>query len=248
MTPSSITQKDPIVGAAVEALLVARWEVAELLSRRPSLLAADLLRGHAAELASSALASDQMLSLALETAARDIQAGSPPLGEGALFLLTDENGLATARQSIRRMVMQQPGEPAPAPNDLVVELECRLADERLTPAELSARLAAQARLQEVLWDDPRLPAQTSVRLAMLCSIPKLAERAAELDPNQALACRNLRTRPRWRPGVNAVLAKDPASFWWRRWSPQHTAWLLIGGLFVAALVVSIAPLGAASSN
>jgi hypothetical protein len=102
MRPSSTnTEKDPLVGAAVEALLVARWEVAELLSRRPSQLAADLLRGHASELASSALASDQMLSLALETAARDIEAGNPPLGEGCLFLLADQNNLASARHSIR---------------------------------------------------------------------------------------------------------------------------------------------------
>jgi hypothetical protein len=240
--------REPVAGAAVEALLAARWEVAELLSRRPSLLAADLLRGHAAELAASALASDQVLSLALETAARDIQAGNPPLDAGALFLFADDGGLAGARQSIRGMVMRQPGEPTPAPNDLVAEIERRLADEQLTPVEMSARLAAEARLQEALWDDPRLPAQTPVRLAMLCSIPKLAERAAELDPIQALACRNLRTRPRWSPEVRTVPATDPASFWWRRWSPQHTGWLLIGGLFVAALVALVAPLGAAPSN
>jgi hypothetical protein len=240
MTPPS-SSKEPVAGAAVEAVLAARWEVAELLSRRPSLLAADLLHGHAAELATSAVAADQVLSLALATAARDIQAGNPPLDDGALFLLADDGCLAAARQSIRAIVIRQPGEPDPAPKDLVAEVERRLADERLTPVELSARLAAEARLQEALWDDPRLPAQMPVRLAMLCSIPKLAERAAELDPIQALACRNLRRRPRWKPAVGTTVANESSGLWWRRWSPHHTGWLLVGGLFVAALVISVEP-------
>jgi hypothetical protein len=244
MTSPLSTLREPVAGAAIEALLAARWEVAELLSRRPSLLAADLLCGHAAELATSALASDQVLSLALETAARDIQAGNPPLDEGALFLFADDAGLAGARQSIRGAVTRQQGEPEPAPIDPVAEIERRLADERLAPAELSARLAAEARLQEALWDDPRLPAQMSVRLAMLHSIPRLAERAAELDPSQAQACRDLRpqaTRARWKPRGGTARAKD-ATNWWRRWSPQEMGWLLVGGLFAMALIFSAEPL------
>jgi hypothetical protein len=244
MTAQLSALKEPVAGAAVEALLTARWEVAELLSRRPSLLAADLLRGHAAELATSALASDQVLSLALETAARDIQAGNPPLDEGALFLFADDGGLASARQSIRGMVTRQQGEPEPAPTDLVAEIERRLADERLTPAELSARLAAEARLQEALWDDPRLPAHTSVRLAMLCSIPRLAERAAELDPNRVPTCQNPKpqaARPRWRPQVETPPVKVSTSGR-QRWSPQQTGWLLVGGLFAIALLMSVEPL------
>ena len=251
MTSPRTTPEDPVAGAAVEALLAARWEVAELLSRRPSLLAADLLRGRAAELATSALAGDQVLSLALETAAGDIEAGQPPLDEGALFLFADTGSLAGARESIRGMVMRQPGEPAPAASDLVAEIERRLADERLTPAELSARLAAEARLQEALWDHPRLPAPTSVRLAMLCSIPKLAERAAELDPNQALSGRKVAApaaRPRWTPTLWKGAVRWPRRVSRLRWSSQETGWLFVICLFAAALVAFVAPLGAGSSN
>lgn len=182
MTRPPTPPENPVAVAAVEALLAARWEVAELLSRRPSRVAADLLRGHAAELAMSALADDQLLSLALDRAAQDIEAGDPPLQAGVPFLLDDSDGLAGARESVGGIVLQQPGEPAPTPVHLAAEIERRLLDERPTPTELSDRLAAKARLQEALWNDPRLPAEPSVRLAMLCCIPMLAERAAELDP------------------------------------------------------------------
>jgi hypothetical protein len=71
------------VTAADEAAAVAeaRWEAADLLSRRPA-LAADLLRGHAAELATSPVARDQLLGLALERAAADLDAGRAPLADG----------------------------------------------------------------------------------------------------------------------------------------------------------------------
>lgn len=62
------------------AVAEARWEAADLLSRRPA-LAADLLRGHAAELAASPARSDQLLSLALERAAADLDAGRAPLAD-----------------------------------------------------------------------------------------------------------------------------------------------------------------------
>jgi hypothetical protein len=62
------------------AVAEARWEAADLLSRRPA-LAADLLRGHAAELAASPTARDQLLGLALERAAADLDAGRAPLAD-----------------------------------------------------------------------------------------------------------------------------------------------------------------------
>ena len=62
------------------AVAEARWEAADLLSRRPA-LAADLLLGHAAELAASPVRSDQLLSLALERAAADLDAGRAPLAD-----------------------------------------------------------------------------------------------------------------------------------------------------------------------
>ena len=102
MTRGPPAPEDPIASAAVEALLAARWECADVLSRRPARLAADLLRGHAAELATSPLASDQVLSLALDTAARDIEAGNPPLDGGAMFLFADAFPVDGARQEHSR--------------------------------------------------------------------------------------------------------------------------------------------------
>lgn len=154
MSHSSTAPQDPLAAAAVEAVLAARWECTELLSRRPSLLAAELLRGHAAELATSALAGDQVLSLALETAAGDIEAGRPPLEGGAMFLVTDASGADGARRSLRGLVLRQPGEPSPPPGDVVAEIERRCADEGLAPSQLAGRLTAASRLQQALRSAP----------------------------------------------------------------------------------------------
>lgn len=243
MTRVHAASKDPVASAAVEALLAARWECADLLSRRPSPLTADLLRGHAAELAGSAIAGDQVLSLALETAARDIEAGDDPLAAGVLFLMADAARTASARQSIRDDVLGQTVTSAPV--DIVTEVERRLSDQRLPPADLAHRLAAEARLQEALWDDPRLPAGTAVRVAMLRSVEKFIARAAELDPHPPRARKSSRVglAQRMRPPL-AKQVRPPrstaATSWWS-WSAQRTGWLLILGLLVLALVVRPAP-------
>jgi len=247
MTAPPITLKDPLGCAAVEALQTARWECAELLSRRPALLAADLLRAHATELATSPVASDQVLSLALEMAARNLEAGSAPVDEAGLFLAADSDGAAEARERLRSLVLQQP--PAPNSIDVVGELERRLADRRLTPVALSRRLAAEASLQQALWDDPRIPAANSVRLAMLRSIPKLAQRAADLEGDPGRACRNATpyVGTSWRrtvvgtPRAKSSTASSPL-----RWSSQKTGWLLLIGLLVVALIATAMPIGMAS--
>jgi hypothetical protein len=247
MTASPITPKDPLACAAVEALRAARWECAELLSRRPSLLAADLLRAHATELATSPVARDQVLSRALEMAARNLEAGYAPVDEAGLFLAADSDGAAEARERLRTLVLQQ----SPAPNtiDVVGELERRLADRRLTPIALSRRLAAEASLQAALWDDPRIPAANSVRLAMLRSIPKLAQRAADLEGDPKPVCRNVTPRigaPGRRATVGTHRTKSSMASSPLGWSSQKTGWLLLIGLLVVALIATAMPIGMAS--
>jgi hypothetical protein len=250
MTPSPGASNAPMACAAVEALLAARWECMELLSRRPPQMAADLLRGRAAELAASAFATDQVLSLALETAASDLDAGSPPLEGGALFLLCDAEAVAQGRLAIRTTVLRQTGEPSPAAARLVAELEHRLAGHQLTPAALARRMAAEARLQEALWDDPRLPASTAVRLAMLNSVPDLTARAAELDRGASRAARKIATRASGHRSLltaKRVHRREPAASDGLRWSSIHAWWLLAAATLVIVAML-IAPPGGPLAN
>jgi hypothetical protein len=59
--------------------MAARWECADLLSRKSPEAARDLLLGHAAELAGSPQPGDRVLCRALEAGAADIAAGRHPL-------------------------------------------------------------------------------------------------------------------------------------------------------------------------
>jgi hypothetical protein len=174
---------DVVATAAIDALIAARWQCADLLARRPPAFVRDLLLARAAELASSPIARDQILSRGLEAAAADLEAGRPPLEEGAAFLFRERSPCATAREIVREQVFRYGGVPARASDDAAAELERRVRAERPADHELSQRLAREAHLQEVLWDDPRLPAETHTRLIMLCAVPKVIERALALDPS-----------------------------------------------------------------
>jgi hypothetical protein len=73
-------EPDELAGpAADDAVMAARWECADLLSRKSPEAARDLLLGHAAELAGSPRPRDRVLSKALEAGAADIAAGRRPL-------------------------------------------------------------------------------------------------------------------------------------------------------------------------
>jgi len=225
---------DPAAGAAIDALLAARWACADLLSRKPAAVAIELVRGRAAELASSPIARDQMLSAALEAAAADLDAGREPLPDGTAFFFRDPGPCPTARLMVREQVFRHAGVPGCAASQAVAELERRCRRECASGRELSGRLGWEADLHRRLWDDPRLPAHTHTRLIMLCAVPKLAARAAELDPSHARAVRRSRSArgrrarslvvaaPRLRAGVR------PAA--WRRWP--------IVGWFAASLALA----------
>jgi hypothetical protein len=249
MTPRPISPTDPLACAAGEALRAARWESAELLSRRPPRLAADLLRGHAAELATSPLGGDQVLSLALETAARNIELGSAPMDEAGVFLGAEEGDVAEARERLRMLVLQP--SPASSSVDVVDQLERRLADRLLTAAELAERLTAEASLQEALWDDPRIPAAIPVRLAMRQSIPRLRRRASELADEAPPARRNTaRGAAHARPPAAGLQRRAgvPVSSLSRRGSSKQMAWVVMVGMLVIALVATAVPLDAIGAD
>lgn len=244
MTAAPRSSGDPVGRAAVEALLAARWECADLLSRRPAPLVPDLLRAHAAELTASPFARDQVLSLALEAAARDLDVGAAPLGQGVMFLFDGESCAHPSRERIQASVRGQPsGQLSGA--DLAAAFERRLAAERLAPSELSLRLHEEARLQEALWDDPRLVAAPAVRQAMLGSVPRFAERAAQLDPSRRRAARRARARRRVHRGrpSRRSLAKRLAAV--RRRMPDGVGWWIAAGVLAVAVAASVFPAAAA---
>jgi regulator of nucleoside diphosphate kinase len=175
----------PVVAtAAITALAEARWETSELLSRRSPEAVAELLRGHAAELACSPLGCDQLLSVALEAAARDLSAGRPALNTGILFFAEQPEPADGDRLKVREGVFRQGGVSVDVATSAARELERRHRLQADNEGDLSQRLAADARLHQTLWDDSRLPADHRTRFAMLCSIPKLLDRAEALEPSR----------------------------------------------------------------
>jgi hypothetical protein len=243
---------DVIASAAIVALMDARWESSDLLSRRAPQLTPDLLRGHAAELAASPIGRDQLLSIALDAAARDLDQGRSALANGALFLIDDPSPEAEARTAVRNAALSQGGVPLAESQRVADDIEQRQRRECIEVRELSLRLTAEARLQELLWDDPRIPADSRTRLVMLCSVPRLLRRAEELDPARARRRRRhdatgeafreldsrLKTAARQR---DLQLAEGSA----RRSQPRATrnqiwsnaaGWFLLAGLFAMVLV------------
>lgn len=228
---------DVVATAAIDALLAARWQCADLQSRRPPASVRDLLLGHAAELACSPIARDQILSRALEAAAADVGAGRPPLDGGAAFLFREGPPCVTPRDTVREQVFRHGGVPACASDDAAAELERRVRAECPAEHELSLRLAREAHLQEVLWDDPRLPAETHTRLIMLCTVPKLVARALALDPSHARFARHEDAPSRRRKRALALIpATETAP---ARGQPgSRPRWFIIGWLWALGFMAA----------
>ena len=196
MKPSEFTGAEHhVAAAAIQAVMEARWETTSLLARRPVESVPDLLRARAAELATSAWGRDQVMSVALEAAADDVENGRPALATGALFFFQGPAD-PEARLPIQREVFRRFGSAEQEADAIVavVEEEHRRAASGASPGEISARLFADALLHKQLWDLPRLRADSHTRLTMLCSVPRLVERARALDP---LRLRSLRTLINW---------------------------------------------------
>jgi len=234
MSTRDAVPADIVAAASIDALMAARWECEDLLSRRPPASTRDLLLGHAAELASSPIARDQVLSRALDAAAADLEAGRPPLDAGVAFLLREQSPCAKARERVREQVFRHGGVPARASDDAAAELERRVRAECPADHELSERLAREAHLQEVLWDDPRLPAETHTRLIMLCAVPKVIERALALDPSHArFARRQDAPRQRRKRALALIPQRGPSAL-----APQRPRWFIAAWLWVLGLMAA----------
>src|SRR5690606_19084198 len=94
---------------------------------------------------------------------------------------------ADARARIAKQAFAHGPHKASETEALVVSMEsrhARRAQGRVASGRLAARLREDALLHEALWDHPGLPAGDVVRLAMLCAIPRVRDRADELTMRQ----------------------------------------------------------------
>lgn len=160
--------------ACAEALAAARWDEADLSTRRPGADVSALLLAEAAECALSPLARDQLLSLAIERVVDRGDQDGPLLGREVD---------ADACAAIARQVFALGPNRASATDALVESIEGRLLHrlgDETGPWRLAASLREDAELHEMLWDHPAIPAGPGIRLAMLCAIPRLRDRADEL--------------------------------------------------------------------
>lgn len=172
--------KARISAAASLAALTEAWRRREdLLAHGSAEAAPALLREHAAKMARSPLAQDQVLSLALLAAADDVGVGWG--GAASQFLLAEPGPEDAQRLGVRMRVLNSSFAPAADARHAARELERRHRPGCGSDRELAARLVADADLHERLWDDPRLPGDDRTRLIMLFAIPQLLERADALD-------------------------------------------------------------------
>lgn len=203
MKPPDNPSEDELLGSAgTLAMMEARWQATRLSSRRPESAVPDMLRGLAEELATSPIARDQLLSFALEAAAEDLLNGRPPLANNALRWRASAVDRAEQLR-IQREVFERFGSAEEAAYAVVTALEAKHRREVEGPgafAGVANRLLDDARLHKLLWDDPRIRADAAARLEMLCSVPRLVDRARELDPLRLGLVRSIVKWPRGRTG------------------------------------------------
>jgi hypothetical protein len=187
MKPPRDPRGDVIVSAALGALVEARWHAQDLLSRKARDGAPALLRGLAGEKAFSPVARDQLLSVALGVAAETVEHGGDLHDLGVLDVLDRLNPAEGDRLAIRRQVFDAGPPPTTESRQVVETLEARYRPDCRSARELAKHLRAEASLHELLWDHPRLGCDSGARLAMLFAIPRLLERAGQLDPKGTAA-------------------------------------------------------------
>lgn len=164
--------------AAALAAGEACWEALELLTRRSASHAVELLRARAAELVGVPVGRDQLLAIALEAAAEDLAAGRKPMVDGAAFFLRQPPA-ALARLRWQGLVLGLAGFREEAADAAAIAVERKCLGPRGAHVHPD-RLMEEAQLQKALWDDPRISADAATRRAMLCSLPRLVERASDL--------------------------------------------------------------------
>ena len=174
--PSSNRLDARIVGAAIaEAVSGAQWDRVDLESRRPGSAADELMLAKAAELAMSPLARDQLMSLALEHGAQHFHPDYPVI---------EVDCESEAREAVAQRIFALGPHKASETDAVVATVEERHSRRLCQDARfdlLADGLKQEAVLQEAFWDHPDIPADDAVRLTMLCSVPRLRDRAETLS-------------------------------------------------------------------
>jgi hypothetical protein len=166
--------------AAVAAVLAtARWEAHDLLTRRSPESANELLIAHAAELALSPDARDQLLSVALSEAAFSVATGRAVLLNPPTVFVDYDSTSETARHTIRDKVFHYATDHWQAGLDDAAIFTRTLSMDAIPMngfAHSTTLTEAAVNLQRYLWDHPKTPAETHIRLVMFLSLPMLETR------------------------------------------------------------------------
>jgi hypothetical protein len=163
-----------VEAALADAVSAARWDWIDLSTRRPDCAHREWILGRASELAMSPIARDQLRSIALERSAEGGALNGP---------LIDISCASQDRALIAKRIFGLGPHKAAETEDLVRAIEERHSRQLRADASfgrLPELFEQDAVLHESLWDHPALPGSDSVRLAMLCSVPKLRDRVQDL--------------------------------------------------------------------
>lgn len=200
-----------VARAAAAAIVQIQDQIAELSDFHGRAGLISRLRLQSQELSTSAVAFDQIKSLALERAADDISWGRAPLANWSTFIDEQDRPTEAARFAIRLQV----GPPEPSDEEAAHELTRSIIARALArekDAFSAARrfpllLRRESALQEALWDDPRLRASPETRRLMRAVAAALGEKLA---PSPAPAPRERRPPPQragiWRRLLGRVQA------------------------------------------
>lgn len=154
----------------------ARWEAADLIARRGREAAPDLLRGRAAELACSPMAREQLVAIALECIARDLEGG----GEGVVVDLREYQVLLPLPVLEREAIRTEAQRPCARAADLAAEVARAVAGpSRGLALEARELIGLDAALNAAFWCDRRLAADHEARVTMLASVTHLHEQARQ---------------------------------------------------------------------
>lgn len=170
---------DSPCAAAAAVLATARWEAHDLLARRPPESANELLIAHAAELALSPDARDQLLSVALSEAAISAATGRAVLPNPPSVFVDYDSKSETARHGIRSKVLYYATDQWQAGLDgaAIFTRSLSMDAKPVLGFTHSTNLTeAAVKLQRYLWDHPKIPADTHLRLVMFLSLPMLETR------------------------------------------------------------------------